>query len=326
MAGRKVLVVTNMWPGDATPYAGIFVARQVEALRAAAPDWTFDVFVMAGRRGRKDYLLAVPRLRRALRTGYDLVHAHYGFTGTTAALAGARPLITTLHGGDVNLAWQRPFTWPGVAASKRVIAVSERLRDTWGDPGMPVIACGVPTDLFRPHGRDRARRTLGISDASRVVLFPADPKVPVKDYPLFREALQRLPDDLRGSVVERSLGDVPPPEVPQHMAASDVVVLTSRHEAGPVVVKEALASGIRVVAVDVGDAAPTLAGVPGTWVTSRRPEAIAAAIAHALLDPPIEHEVEQRRQRVFDFELDDPAVARRVLEVYEEVLAETARR
>lgn len=322
---RRVLVVTNMWPGEGSPYAGIFVQRQVEALRAVAPDWTFDVFTLAGHRGRKDYLLAVPRLRGRLRDGYDLVHAHYGFSGATAALAGARPLVTTLHGGDVNLAWQRPFTRFATRRSDVVIAVSERLRDAWGDPSLPVLSCGVPTDLFRPLDRSEARRRLGIASDARVVLFPADPAIPVKDYPLFEAALQQLPEEARHGLVVRTMGDVAPLDAPWHMAAADLVVLTSKHESGPLVVKEALACGVPVVAVDVGDVRETLEGLDACAVVPRDPRAIANAVAQRLRQaapgepagsapgPPAASEL---RARVFDLRLDDPTVARRLLEIY----------
>ena len=325
---RRVLVVTNMWPGEGSRYAGIFVRRQVEALRAAAPDWTFDVFSFAGPRGRKDYLLAVPRLRRRLRAGYDLVHAHYGFSGATAALAGARPLVTTLHGGDVDIGWQRPFTRFAARRSALVIAVSERLRDSWGDDGLPILPCGVPTDLFRLLDRDEARARLGIDPAARVVLFPADPAIPVKDYPLFEAAVARLPAELRGRVVTRVLGAVEPEDAPWHVAAADVVVLTSRQESGPLVVKEALACGVPVVAVRVGDVPETLGGVEGCAVVPRDPDRIAEAVAGVIeaAERGERPEPESLRRRIFEIGLDDGSIAVRLLALYREVLAGQVRR
>lgn len=318
MSGRRVLVVTNMWPGEGYGYAGIFVQRQVAALRQAAPDWTFDVFTLAGHRGRKDYLLAVPRLRRALRAGYDVVHAHYGFSGATAALAGARPLVTTLHGGDVDIGWQRPFTRFAAWRSEVVIAVSERLRASWGDDAMPILPCGVPTDLFSPLDRGEARRRLGVPAAAPVVLFPADPALPVKDYPLFEAAMARLPEGLRERVLVRTLGTVPPEEAPWHMAAADVVVLTSRQESGPLVVKEALACGVPVVAVRVGDVPETMAGVEGCAVVARDAGDIAPAVTAALeaAERGERPAAEALRQRIFDIGLDDATIARRLLEIY----------
>ena len=319
MRGR-VLVVANMWPGEGSPYKGIFVQRQVEALREAAPDWTFDVETIAGPRGRIDYLGGIPRLRRALRRGYDLVHAHYGFTGVTAALAGARPLITTLHGPDVDLAWQRQITRFAVWRSDLTIMVSERLRDAWGDPSLPILPCGVPMGVFRPRGRRQARERLGLPDDARVVLFPANPSDPLKDYPLFRRVVSQVRDQLGPPLVDLAL-DVPPDEVPWRMAASDVVVLTSRMESGPLVVKEALACGVPVVAVDVGDVPETLEGVRGCEVVPRDREAIGAAVERVLMrapaDPPDPSEL---RARILELGLEDSLIARRLLGLYEQVL------
>jgi len=323
--GPRVLVVTNMWPGDGSPYAGIFVRRQVEALRRVAPSWTFDTFVMAGRRGRSDYLLAVPRLRRALRAGYDLVHAHYGFTGATAAMAGSRPLVVTLHGGDVDIWWQRPITAWGVRRADRVIAVSERSRAVWGDASLPVLPCGVPTGLFGPRDRAEARRWLGIDMDAPTVLFPADPAVPVKDWPLFRTSIDRLTEPLRDQVVVRVLADVEPEEAPWHIAAADVVVVTSQRESGPLVVKESLAMGVPVVSVDVGDAGQVLAGVAGCAVVPHDPAAIAAAVERVLASRATPPDPERLRARVLELGLDDDAIARRLLTIYEETIAASLR-
>jgi teichuronic acid biosynthesis glycosyltransferase TuaC len=318
----RVLVVTNMWPGERNPYYGIFVQRQVEALRRARPQWTFDVFTMAGHRGRIDYLAAVPRLRRVLAAGYDLVHAHYGLAGATAALAGADPLVMTLHGGDVNIGWQRPLTRLAARRSAAVIAVSERLKSAFGEADLPVISCGVSTETFRPRDRAEARRRAGIREEAIVLLFPADPSVPVKDYPLFQEAMARVAASQGAEVVELALG-VAADEVPWRMAAADVVVLTSKEESGPLVVKEAVACGIPAVAVDVGDAASTLRDLPGCAIVPRTPDAIAEAVIGVLESPDRGRGPEAdalRRQRVFDLGLDEASIAERVAEVYETVL------
>ena len=326
-SGPRVLIVSNMWPGQGSAYFGIFVERQVAALRAAAPGWTFDVFLVAAARGRTDYLAAVPRLRRTLRESYDLVHAHYGLTGVTAALAGARPLVLTLHGTDVAIPWQRVLTRFAARRAERVIAVSEYLRADFGDESLPILSCGVPTDHFRLRDRREARSRLGLAQDRIVVLFPADPDLSSpherrrKNYPLFLEALSLLPAELRDRIVPTALRNVPPPEAPWHMSAADVVVLTSLHESGPLVVKEAIACGTRVVAADVGDVRETLADAPGTAVTSHDPAEIAAAIERVLGTKDDPDAAEARRRRVFECGLDDASIARRLLSLYADVIA-----
>ena len=53
MSALKVLVVTNMYPTTEAPWAGVFVAEQVEDLRALGLD--IDVFSFDGRVDWKEY-------------------------------------------------------------------------------------------------------------------------------------------------------------------------------------------------------------------------------------------------------------------------------
>ncbi|HUF12397.1 MAG TPA: glycosyltransferase [Longimicrobiales bacterium] len=325
---RRILVVTNMWPADERDYTGIFVREQVEALRRAASHWTFDVLEIAGRRGRVDYLVAVPRVRRALRRGYDAVHAHYGLTGATVALARpSAPLLITLHGNDVNWGWQLPISRIGARRAAEVIAVSEQLRRSFGHERTRVLPCGVATDRFRPLDRSAARARLGIRADAVVVLFPAHPDNPIKDHALFRAALDALPPVIQERVVERTLGAVPPADVPLEMAVADVVVLTSVAEGSPMVVKEALACGTPVVSVDVGDVRRVLEGLPGCAIVARDAGALAAAIEASVVSgvPGAEGPATaERRRRVFELGLDAEAIARELLGTYDAAISRSA--
>jgi hypothetical protein len=64
--GLRVLAVTNMWPHNGG-FRGVFVQEQVQALRALGVH--VDVEVVAQSRGRRDYLLAAPRISRRVRRG-----------------------------------------------------------------------------------------------------------------------------------------------------------------------------------------------------------------------------------------------------------------
>jgi len=54
--------------------------------------------------------------------------------------------------------------------------------------------------------------------------------------------------------------------------ASNVLLLTSLHEGSPTVVKEALACGLPVVSVDVGDVAERIEGIEGCHLAVATPE------------------------------------------------------
>ena len=49
------------------------------------------------------------------------------------------------------------------------------------------------------------------------------------------------------------LGEVPPKDIPDLISSSDLLVLTSNHEASPTVIKESLSCGIPVLSTEVGD-------------------------------------------------------------------------
>ncbi len=163
--GLRILTVTNMWPeGDS--FRGIFVREQVDALRELGAH--VDVEVVAQARGRKDYLLAAPRIRRRVREGrYDLVHIHHGMVALACRFIGDVPRVLGLYGHDVNWHWQRWITrlgWGGVAEK---VYVSRRMAAAAGDPDGCVIPNGVDFTLFAPGDRDAARAALGLSETEQ---------------------------------------------------------------------------------------------------------------------------------------------------------------
>jgi glycosyltransferase involved in cell wall biosynthesis len=260
--GLRVLAVTNMWPeGDS--FRGIFVKEQVEALRHLGVH--VDVEVVAQARGRRDYLLAVPRIRRRVREGnYDLVHIHHGMVALACRFTGSVPRVLALYGHDINWHWQRWITrlgWGGVAAK---LYISRRMAQAAGEPDGRVIPNGVDFDLFSPGDRAAARQELGFTDDERVVLFGAVPGNWVKGYDVFTDVLKGL--RARGRNI-RELVLPEPGQSRQSVApkflAADVLLFTSRKgfEGSPTVVKEATAIGLPVVTTDVGDVAEVLSGV-----------------------------------------------------------------
>ena len=181
-----------------------------------------------------------------------------------------------------------------------------------------IVPTGVPLDQFIPMPRDEARRRLGWPQDERVVLFAANPARGVKNYPLAVEthkALQATEPDVRLRVAwSEAREEMPLDQLPLWMNAADVLLLTSRSEGSPNVVKEALATHLPVVSTPVGDVAKLVRDVPGSHVRPPDPQALAEALSDALRSgrsPAARAAVE---------DLGVAAVARRVLGVYETVL------
>jgi glycosyltransferase involved in cell wall biosynthesis len=108
---------------------------------------------------------------------------------------------------------------------------------------------------------------------------------------------------------------VPHALVPVYMNACDALVLTSRHEGSPTVIKEALACNLPIVTVDVGDVHQRLDPVEGCLVCANdAPETIAAGLAQVL----------QSGGRVAGreavAELDERVIVQKIVDLYRAVL------
>ena len=97
----------------------------------------------------------------------------------------------------------------------------------------------------------------------------------------------------------------------------EVLLMTSRTEGSPQVIKEAMACGCPIVSVDVGDVAERVNGVEGCYVVrTREPKDIAVALQKALA-----HVGKTNgRQRIQEMGLSNEQVAEQLLRIYEQLL------
>ncbi len=160
---------------------------------------------------------------------------------------------------------------------------------------MAVIDNGFDTDRFRPDPEERAamRQALGLPADAFVVGSVARLDA-MKDFPTLRAAFAQL-DGATGVLVGKgteamadakgviALGERQ--DVPRLLNGFDVLVSASAFGEGfSNAIGEAMATGIPVVATDVGDARRIL-GEGGSIVPPRDPAALAAALARLRDDP-----------------------------------------
>jgi teichuronic acid biosynthesis glycosyltransferase TuaC len=307
----RILTVTNMYPSSNSPGEGAFVAEQVKSLRALG--LSVDVLTISGRRGARKYARAIRMLNRVLKdASYDLVHAHYGLTGAVAALQRRVPVVTTLHGSDTFVPWQRRISWVVVRATTPIF-VTQAAAARLGVPAARVIPCGVDLEVFKPRDRGEARDRLGWPQDRAYVLFPGSRGDAVKCPSLFDEALEVARLEI-GDVAGASLERLTRERVAEIMNAVDVTLLTSVSEGSPVAVKESLACGTGVVSVPVGDVPALIGGLPGCAIAARDPFALGKAVVSALREGRHPH----LRDRVLGFSLE--RVAEQIVALYNSVL------
>jgi len=252
----------------------------------------------------------------------DVVHAHglrAGALACLAALGSQVPVVVTLH----NAAPGGRLTGRLYAALERVVArratlvlgVSADLVDRMADLGARVGGVAViPAPPPRPatRGRRAVRAELGVPDGTALLVVVAR-LAPQKDLGLLVDAL--VDPALEGvdllvavagegperAGLERRVVDEQVPvrllgardDVPDLLAAADVVVSTARWEGQPIGLQEALHAGAAIVATDVGGTAAVL-GDAAVLVPGGDAAALADGIRLLVTDPA---ERERRRAR-----------------------------
>jgi glycosyltransferase involved in cell wall biosynthesis len=257
---------------------------------------------------------------RAHRTApFDVLHALFGGSGVRAVTAGLRhrvPVVTHLTGDELvalrDLDYGAQRTLRGRLAIKVVTAMSRAV--TVGTPYMgrlardlgvaaQLVPLGVALDRWpvrAPRARDPSRpaRLLNVSDVR-----------PIKDHHMLLEAANVLrergrPFELHLAGFDTTSGAMQRTDVAREaadvvrwrgvlsrdrlyalMCESDLLLHTSRHEAGPVAVLEAAVCGVPTVGTDVGHV-NEWASDAAVAVPVGDPRALADAVIAVLDDEP----------------------------------------
>jgi glycosyltransferase involved in cell wall biosynthesis len=209
--------------------------------------------------------------------------------------------------------------------------------------GLPVdrISKGVDADRFSPDGP--SLRASLLLERRKVVVTMAR-LVPIKNVRLLVDAMallrERVPDAhllIVGDGPERAavrarvgelgllecvtfLGQVPHRDTPACYRSGDVFALSSEFDNSPNAVLEAMASGLPVVATDVGGVRG-LIGSGGAVVRRGDAAALAAALERYLTDPIEARFAGLQNRRAAASEFSWPASARQLLAVYERAIA-----
>lgn len=309
-------------PGEGKDASFIFARRQVESL--AKLGLAVQIFYLKSRVSPGPVLREWLRLRRAIfEFSPDVVHAHYGtITSFLCTLATSRPVAITFRGSDLNPAPEIGFlrrrtglllSQISALRASAIVCTGSRLRDSlwWRREVTKVLPSGIDLELFKPMDQERARKELSFNLSERIVLFNASMDSVLKGVVLAEGAVE-CAESLVGKIQFIQLdGTVPPEKMPVYMNAADCLVLASRSEGSPNVVKEAMACNLPIASVDVGDVAELLQGVSPSQVTSRDPRVLGEAIAGIL-------RLRKRsngREKIQKYS--DEKIALRILEVYE---------
>jgi glycosyltransferase involved in cell wall biosynthesis len=320
----RVLTITSELPTPTRPGSMAPVLRQIQSLRCVGA--SVKVLEIKGSSKFK-YLEALPRVW-ALARSVDIIHAHYGFCGWIGRAQVNKPVVVSFMGDDLlgtpdADGRKTRLSYLIVTADRwlargvdAVIVKSEEMAAIVAPVKAHVIPNGIDLQAFRPMDTRKARAALGWPERKRYVLFPSSPDIPRKGFALARDVVNRASIRVNEPLELISLWGVALDKVPLYMNASEAMLLTSFWEGSPNVVKEAMACDLPVVSVPVGDIPELLSGLDGCAICPRESEPLAQALAAVLS----RHHRTEGRCALKRKGLDLDSVARKVLNVYEEVL------
>jgi teichuronic acid biosynthesis glycosyltransferase TuaC len=310
----KVLVVTNMYPSPEKPAFGTFVKEQVDSLKREGVD--IDVFLVDGSQHKINYLWGIFRFwAQLLRKRYDLIHAHYVFSGMIARSQFLYPVVLTHHGLEVFTGWQRFPARLLTPLIDRAILVSEEQKRRLGCRNVAVIPCGVDMDFFKPIPKDEARRQLNLRQDEKLALWVGNHLRPEKRFDIVQAAVA-LAQAKDPSIKLVLVSGQPHEVVSTYMSASDALLLVSNGEGSPMAVKEAMACNLPVVSVPVGDVPEVIGSTEGCYLCSQDPADVAEKLLLALSRPGRT----SGREKIGNFE--EGAIARRIIRLYQEIINE----
>lgn len=315
----KILIVASDKGGHFAP----FIEEQITAIQDIG---VHVVRYAVTRKGLLGYLRELPVLRQMIHTEQpDVVHAHFGLCGLLANLQRRVPVVTTYHGSDINVPKILRFSKMAMCLSAWNIFVSQRnVAIAKPKNKYTMLPCGVniPKPWCEMQNQQVEELTLNqwvhgiLKKDVKHVLFAGAFDNAVKDSALAQVTINQLSSEgIQVELIE--LKGYNRDQVTALMYNCHALLMTSKTEGSPQVVKEAMACGCPIVSVDVGDVAERIEGVEGCYVVpTRKPRDIANALSKAINF----QGKTNGRERIIEMGLTNSQVAERLMAIYKSLV------
>lgn len=274
-------------------------------------NYDVDHFLIKGN-GIGSYFRSIPLLSKQLKyTKYNIIHVHFSYSAIPYLFLRSKPWVVSFMGSDLkrsrlNLLFSKFISY---LASDSIVKSNE-MKNILRRP-CHVIPNGVDIAMFKPINTDKAKEILEWDNRKKQVLFAANSSRPEKNFPLAQKAIELLANR---SVEMKTLENVPHSKIPVYMNAADVVLLSSKYEGSPNVIKEALACDKPVVCTNVGDVKENYENIKGVYVSDHNPIDLKDCLERALA-----RKISNGREYIIR-ELSDIMIAKKLGDLYAKVL------
>lgn len=276
-----------------------------------------EYFTIKGK-GVIGYIKNIFKLRKHIKYNkYDLIHSHYILSAVVATCSKHPKIIVSLMGSDVFTAKYlniliklfHIYKW------KATIVKSAEMKEILNLQNLFIIPNGVDLQKFYPIDKNEARARIGWQ-GEKYILFASYPERKEKNYLLAEAAIKNL-STLNTKLV--TLMGVPHDEVCFYINAADVLLMTSNYEGSPNIIKEAMACNCPIISTNVGDVKWIIGDTEGCFITDFNVECTSKKIIEAL-DFADNFGKTNGRERITELGLDSITIAKRIIEVYNQVL------
>ena len=267
-------------------------------------------------KGFKGYLKNVNNLRKFIKNdNFDLIHAHYSMSAFVASLSGANPLIVSLMGSDVKsdklfkffINFFKLFFW------SKTIVKSKDMQSSSGLSNLHIIPNGVDLNKFKPENQLECKKKINWDLNKKQILFAANPNRYEKNYALAKKSFDYIHDiNCELKVLDNISND----QMSIYYNAADLVLLTSRWEGSPNVIKEAMACNRPVLCTNVGDVANLFKNVSGCDLISENANEISNKIKFYLDN----FHLSDGRSEIKLLKLDSKSVSNKLIKLYSETI------
>lgn len=271
-----------------------------------------------GRAARGHAFWSILKVTRPDAVMFHFFNTEHVFLGLLARLSGVRHIAATAGNPAPRLGMARRGTWRLLLRASWILkcpiaSASNWIAETLAQLGpMPAGSCVIHNGCDVGHLAARANATRAALTSDTVVIGMVARLDPIKDHLTLLRAFAKLISQLDSPVIElmlvgggklapelrkeaRSLGlekkvhfTGPRSDIPEALAEMDVFALSTTVEEGfGIVLIEALAAGVPVIASDVPACREVLRGGElGELVVSGDADALSAALSRAVLNRP----------------------------------------
>lgn len=336
----RILIVSRYkekYPSHQAP----FVTEQAEAIRALGHE--IEYYLVRG-----SYIKQYFALRKKIKEWRpDIIHAHYGLTAILAELQGMVPVVTTFHNGETHNWYVNLIASLMSLRAKHVIYVAQHIYNKvyFKATNYSIIPCGINLEDCFLTNKAEARKELEWEQDRKYILFGGAFYNLRKNYPLLREAVERLMNERISELGNEwtkieggeMLGDVACMEMWKRtrrecmlmMNAADVFALPTKNEGSPQALKEAMAVNCPVIATDITDIRYMLGDVSGHYVLENKRGTQADWVGDessvdelaGLLKKALAFEGRTKgRERLVEIAYTNDLIAKKIVEIYKSIL------